>query len=290
MKKFLNFIIFKLQTILKLKIVYLCPKGVFLNENNVFDSDLNVKIKINSTAYSILELLNNELSFNEIITILLNKYSVHRNLLEKDVLNLFNDLEEKNLFERKVKGNKIITYFFNVFIGQYIYKKRYTIPKSNIYTFLLLLYLILKKLFLVILFSIIITIYFKKNFIININIINNYYIFIFSIILGFVIHEWVHIFISRLKFKKVHGYIMLKKFTISIVKLNSESTFKSILLGPVIPSFLGIIFIISYFVYNNITFLFIGLAFVINIINLLPFASDGKRLLEKFLIMNLRKE
>lgn len=289
MKNLFQFIIIKLQLILNLKTVYELPKNVYLNEDNIFDADLNKSIKLNNIAYSILSLVNGKNSTDDLVSILLKKYNVEKSVLERDIKTLFHGLKDKNLIECKLKGNKLLAYFFNLFIGQYTYKKRYTIPNSNILTFLLLIYVIIKKLFILVLFTILASVFFSTSFPIDNTIIIYYFTFIFAVILGFVLHEWLHIVTSRLNKQKIHGYILLKKFTISVVKDDSELGIMSTLLGPLIPSILGIFLLLLSLNTHNTPLFLVGLAFSTNIINLLPFTTDGKRVLQKILIKKLIK-
>jgi ABC-type branched-subunit amino acid transport system permease subunit len=136
--------------------------------------------------------------------------------------------------------------------------------------------------------------FFISNFTLDFNNMVNYaigcyFVFIFAMILGFVLHEWIHIVVSKIQNQEIHGYILAKRFTVSIVKVNTESSLLSILLGPIVPSILGIVFIlISLKTQSMMTFL-LGIGFVINIINLLPFTKDGKGILEKILMKKLMK-
>lgn len=294
MNLFTIFIIEKLKSLLKLKTVFFVPNNVCLGENSVIDTDLNKSVKLNDVAYNILSLLDGKNTIEDIVSILLKKYNVSKQILERDINSIVSNLQDKNLVECKIVGNKILVFFFNLAIGQYLYKKRYSIPKSKIATFLLLFYIVVKKLFIMWLITIIPVYFFISNFTLDFNNMVNYaigcyFVFILAMILGFVLHEWVHIVVSKIQNQEIHGYILAKRFTVSIVKVNTESSLLSILLGPLVPSILGIVFIlISLKTQSMMTFL-LGIGFVINIINLLPFTKDGKGILEKILMKKLMK-
>lgn len=294
MNLFTIFIIEKLKSLLKLKTVFFVPNNVCVGENSVIDTDLNKSVKLNDGAYNILSLLDGKNTIEDIVSILLKKYNVSKQILERDINSIVSNLQDKNLVECKIVGNKILVFFFNLAIGQYLYKKRYSIPKSKIATFLLLFYIVVKKLFIMWLITIIPVYFFISNFTLDFNNMVNYaigcyFVFILAMILGFVLHEWVHIVVSKIQNQEIHGYILAKRFTVSIVKVNTESSLLSILLGPLVPSILGIVFIlISLKTQSMMTFL-LGIGFVINIINLLPFTKDGKGILEKILMKKLMK-
>jgi Zn-dependent protease len=61
------------------------------------------------------------------------------------------------------------------------------------------------------------------------------------------------------------------------------------LLGPLIPSILGIAFIVISIKIQSIMTFLVGIGFAINVINLLPFTQDGKGILEKILMKKLMK-
>lgn len=294
MKLFIIFIIEKLKSLLKLKTVFFIPENVCISENFVIDTDLDKSVKLNDVACNILSLIDGKNTVEDIVSILLKKYNVSKEILERDINIIVSNLQNKNLVECKIVGNKILVFFFNLAIGQYVQKKRYSIAKSKIATFLLLFYIVVKKLFIMWLITIMPVYFFINNFTLDSNYrinyaIGCYFVFIFSMIFGFVLHEWIHIAVSKIQNQETHGYILAKRFTVSIVKVNAESSLLSILLGPLIPSILGIIFIfISLKTQSMMTFL-LGIGFVINIINLLPFTKDGKGILEKILMKKLMK-
>ncbi len=294
MKLFIIFIIEKLKSLLKLKTVFFIPDNVCISENFVIDTDLDKSVKLNDIACNILSLLDGKNTIEDIVSILLKKYNVSKEILERDINIIVSNLQNKNLVECKIVGNKILAFFFNLAIGQYLQKKRYSIPKSKIATFLLLFYILVEKLFIMWLITIMPVYFFINSFTLDSNYrinyaIGCYFVFIFSMIFGFVLHEWIHIAVSKIQNQEIHGYILAKRFTVSIVKVNTESSLLSILLGPLIPSILGIIFIfISLKTQSMMTFL-LGIGFVINIINLLPFTKDGKGILEKILMKKLMK-
>ena len=53
-----TFLIEKIKALLKIKTVFIIPKSVDLNENLIFDKDLNKSITLNGVAYEILKLVN----------------------------------------------------------------------------------------------------------------------------------------------------------------------------------------------------------------------------------------
>lgn len=294
MKLFVIFIIEKLKSLLKLRTVFFIPKDVCIGENLIVDNALDKSVKLNHVAYNILSLLDGNNTLDNIASLLVEKYEVSKQVLERDINIILNNLQEKNLVERKIIGNKLLAFLFNLTIGQYLYKKRYSIPKSKISTFLLLLYIVIKKLFIMWIAIIIPICFFTSNFSLNFNseiyyAIGCYFTFIFSIIIGFVLHEWIHIVVTQVQNKEVHGYILAKRFTVSIVKLNTESSIMSILLGPLVPSILGFVLIFISLIVQNLMIFLLGVGFVINIINLLPFTKDGNGILEKILMKKMMK-
>lgn len=289
-----TFIIEKLKSLLKIKTVFIIPKNVELSENLIFDTDLNKSITLNGVAYEILRLLNGINTIDDIVSELIKKYNVKKNVLERDINTIISNLQDKNLVESKITGNKIAVLFLNLGIFQYMHKKRYSIPKSKIFTFLLLLYIIIKKLFIMWIIAIITVYFFINNFASEFNdkinyAISGYFVFIFAMIFGFVLHEWIHIAVSKIQKQRLHGYILARKFTVSIVKINTESSLLSILLGPLIPSILGIAFIVISIKMQSIMIFLVGIGLAINLINLLPFTQDGKGILEKILMKKLIK-
>lgn len=294
MNLFTIFIIEKLKSLLKLKTVFFIPKNVCVGENFIIDTTLDKSIKLNDVAYNILNLLDGKNTIDDVVSRLLKKYNVSKQILERDINSIVSNLQDKNLVECKVVGNKILAFFFNLAIGQYLHKKRYSVPKSKIVTFLFLFYIVMKKLFMMWFITIIPICFFISNFTLDFNntvnyAIGCYFVFIFAMILGFVLHEWTHIVVSKIQNQEFHGYILAKRFTVSIVKVNTESSLLSILLGPLVPSILGIVFILISLKTQSIMPFLLGTAFVINIINLLPFTKDGKGILEKILMKKLMK-
>lgn len=289
-----TFIIEKLKSLLKIKTVFIFPKNVELNENLVFDTDLNKSITLNGVAHEILNLLNGTNTIDDIVSELLKKYNVKKDVLEKDIKTVISNLQDKNLVESKITGNKIAVFFLDIGIFQYTHKKRYSVPESKTLTFLLLFYIVMKKLFVMWVITIIPAYFFINNFASEFNnkvyyAISCYFIFIFSMIFGFVLHEWIHIAVSKIQKQRFHGYILARRFTVSIVKVNTESSLLSILLGPLIPSIIGVVFIIISIKIQSIMTFLVGIGFATNAINLLPFTQDGKGILGKILMKKLMK-
>lgn len=289
-----TFIIEKLKSLLKIKTVFIFPKNVELNENLVFDADLNKSITLNGVAYEILKLLNGTNTIDDIVSDLLKKYNVKKDVLEKDIKTVISNLQDKNLVESRIVGNKVAVFFLNLVVFQYIHKKRYSVPKSKTLTFLLLFYIVIKKLFIMWMITIIPIYFIINNFTSELNdkiyyAISCYFIFIFATIFGFVLHEWIHIAVSKIQKQRFHGYILARRFTVGIVKISTESSLLSILLGPLIPSIMGAILILISIKMNSIITFLIGIGFAINVINLLPFTQDGKGILGKILMKKLMK-
>lgn len=289
-----TFLIEKIKALLKIKTVFIIPKSVLLNENLIFDKDLNKSITLNGVAYEILKLMNGKNNIDDIVSELLKKYNVKKAVLERDVTNILRNLQDKNLVESKVIGNKIAVILLNLSIFQYVYKKRYSVSNSKVAALLLLLYVVTKKLFIMWVITFITIYFFKNNLAIEFNdkidyAIDCYIVFIFSIIVGFVIHEWIHIVVSKIQNQEFRGYILARRFTVSIVKVNTESSLLSILLGPLIPSIIGIIIIAISIKIQSIMIFVLGIGFAVNAINLLPFTQDGKGILRKILMKKLMK-
>ncbi|GIM33230.1 PqqD family protein [Paraclostridium bifermentans] len=289
-----TFLIEKIKALLKIKTVFIIPKSVDLNENLIFDKDLNKSITLNGVAYEILKLVNGKNSIDDIVIELLKKYNVKKTVLERDVINILSNLQDKNLVEIKVIGNKIAVLFLNISIFQYVYKKRYSVSESKFGSLILLLYVVTKKLFVMWIITFITIYLFKHNLTSEFNekinyTIDCYMVFILSIISGFVMHEWIHIAVSKIKNQEFRGYILARRFTVSIVKVNTESSLLSILLGPLIPSILGIIIIAISIKIQSIMIFALGIGFAVNAINLLPFTQDGKGILRKILMKKLMK-
>lgn len=289
-----TFLIEKIKALLKIKTVFIIPKNVDLNENLIFDKDLNKSITLNGVAYEILKLVNGKNTIDDIVEELLKKYNVEKTVLERDVINILSNLQDKNLVESKVIGNKIVVLFLNISICQYVYKKRYSVSESKFGCLIILLYVITKKLFVMWVITFITIYLFKHNLASEFNekinyAIDCYIIFILSIISGFVMHEWIHIAVSKIQNQEFRGYILARRFTVSIVKVNTESSLLSILLGPLIPSILGIIIIAISIKIQSIMIFTLGIGFAINAINLLPFTQDGKGILSKVLMKKLMK-
>ncbi|WP_195948200.1 PqqD family protein [Paraclostridium bifermentans] len=289
-----TFLIEKIKALLKIKTVFIIPKSVDLNENLIFDKDLNKSITLNGVAYEILKLVNGKNTIDDIVIELLKKYNVKKTVLERDVINILSNLQDKNLVESKVIGNKILVLFLNISIFQYVYKKRYSVSESKLGSLILLLYVVTKKLFVMWIITFITIYLFKHNLAAEFNekinyAIDCYIVFILSIISGFVMHEWIHIAVSKIQNKEFCGYILARRFTVSIVKVNTESSLLSILLGPLIPSILGIIIIAISIKIQSIMIFTLGIGFAINVINLLPFTQDGKGILRKILMKKLMK-
>lgn len=289
-----TFLIEKIKALLKIKTVFIIPKSVDLNENLIFDKDLNKSITLNGVAYEILKLVNGKNSIDDIVIELLKKYNVKKTVLERDVINILSNLQDKNLVEIKVIGNKIAVLFLNISIFQYVYKKRYSVSESKFGSLILLLYVVTKKLFVMWIITFITIYLFKHNLTSEFNekinyAIDCYMVFILSIISGFVMHEWIHIAVSKIKNQEFRGYILARRFTVSIVKVNTESSLLSILLGPLIPSILGIIIIAISIKIQSIMIFALGIGFAVNAINLLPFTQDGKGILRKILMKKLMK-
>lgn len=289
-----TFLIEKIKALLKIKTVFIIPKSVDLNENLIFDKDLNKSITLNGVAYEILKLVNGKNSIDDIVIELLKKYNVKKTVLERDVINILSNLQDKNLVEIKVIGNKIAVLFLNISIFQYVYKKRYSVSESKFGSLILLLYVVTKKLFVMWIITFITIYLFKHNLTSEFNekinyAIDCYMVFILSIISGFVMHEWIHIAVSKIQNQEFCGYILARRFTVSIVKVNTESSLLSILLGPLIPSILGIIIIAISIKIQSIMIFALGIGFAVNAINLLPFTQDGKGILRKVLMKKLMK-
>ena len=96
-----TFIIEKLKSLLKIKAVFIIPKNVELSENLIFDTDLDKSITLNGVAYEILKLLNGINTIDDIVSELIKKYNVKKDVLERDINTIVSNLQDKNLVGSK---------------------------------------------------------------------------------------------------------------------------------------------------------------------------------------------
>lgn len=61
------------------------------------DKRFNGIIKLNDTGKAMCDFLNEELSFEELVNKMLEKYDVEKDILEKDINNTLEKLKEKNI-------------------------------------------------------------------------------------------------------------------------------------------------------------------------------------------------
>lgn len=263
------------------------PEAIVLTEDHLEDTSLNYKFPLNETAREIIKCIDHKNKVSEITTIISGKYDADYKMVSHDVVTLLELLYERSLLNVKraavIERFKLFLHYmfirnFRGMIDLLKFQKRHDISVDKRrpvqvfgQTMLVMTYVYM---FWWVLFSILFV------FTTPLSVIQSL-IFMFNFVFSLVMHEYSHI-IGLYLTKQIHslGYFKSTFFTIGVTResLSPKKEIVVSLLGPLIPTIIGITLIILGLTLKVDFLIMLSWVWVINIFALI--FTDGKSIVQ----------
>jgi hypothetical protein len=91
-----------------IRIIPSLASQVEFNKKGIFDISIQNQIDLNASALDIFKSINGQATIEDIVEKMNKKFKCKRSVLRKDITNILNDANKKNLINYNIKSNKIL--------------------------------------------------------------------------------------------------------------------------------------------------------------------------------------